>query len=91
MMPAQRDDIDDIELQVVRLVAAACRCDPDAVALDSTFDQLGLKSLAALELAFEIESKYGVSIPDDMAFSFKSVREVVDALRALKSAPAANR
>ena len=88
MMPAQRDDIGDIELRVVRLVAAACKCDPSAVAVDSRFDQLGLTSLAALELAFEVESEFGVAIPDDMAFSFKSVREVVDALQALNSAPA---
>lgn len=91
MMPAQRDDTAEIESQVVRLVAAACKCDPSAVAVDSRFDQLGLSSLSALELAFEIESAFGVSIPDDVAFSFKSVRDVVDALRALNSARASSR
>lgn len=89
-MPEERDDSDDIERHVVRLVALACKCDPDAVALDSTFQELGITSLGALELAFEVESHFGVSIPNETAFSFKSVRQVVDALRALKSAPTAN-
>ena len=89
-MPAQRDDIGDIERHVLRLVAAACKCDPSSVGVDSTFQELGITSLGALELAFEIETQFDLSIPDDLAFSFKSVRQVVDALRALKSATAAN-
>lgn len=81
-------DIKDIELRVVRIIAAACKRDPSTVPLESTFDQLGLESLDALEIAFDIESEFDVAIPDNVAFAFKSVRDVVNALSAQKLAEA---
>lgn len=47
------------------------------VALDSTFDGLGLDSLAMAEFVFEIEATFGINT-DDRLLDVRTVQQVVD-------------
>ena len=74
---------DAIESQVVEIIAKKRKLDPSSVALDSTFEQLGIDSLDAADLVFTIEDTFGIVVPDEAAQSMKSVRQVVDGVRRL--------
>jgi acyl carrier protein len=76
---------DDIERKVIDLIARKKKLDPATVTLDSTFEQLGVDSLDAADLLFTFEDDFGIVVPDEVATSMKSVRQVVDGLRQLLS------
>ena len=56
---------------------------PERISIDSTFAELGVDSLDAITLLFELESRLEVVIPDEAAKSARSVRDVVEGLRTL--------
>ena len=72
---------DDLERKVIDLIARKKKLAPSGVTLDSTFEQLGVDSLDAADLLFTFEDAFGIVVPDDVAVSMKSVRQVVDGLR----------
>jgi acyl carrier protein len=70
----------EVEQQVIAAIARAKRLSIDEITLESTFEELGVDSLDAIELLFELEETYEIAIPDDEAKSFETVREVVESL-----------
>jgi len=74
---------DDL-IQRVRSVVAKNKGIPlDAVSLDSTFGDLGMDSLDAVNLLFALEEEFDVSIPDHEARAINSVRGMVSGVEAL--------
>jgi len=73
---------DEITGKITRLIAAVKRIPEENVTIDSTFEQLGLDSLDAINLIYEIESEFNTSVPDDVARSIKDVRQLIEALKA---------
>jgi len=52
---------------------------------DTRLDELGVDSLAAVELIFEIEERFGVRVPSERAAEFRSVRAIAEGVRALQA------
>ena len=68
----------------VRSVVAKNKGVPvDSVSLDSTFADLGMDSLDAVNLLFALEEEFDVSIPDHEARTINSVRGMVTGVEAL--------
>lgn len=74
---------DDITEKVLDLIASTKRMPREQVSATSTFAELGLDSLDAINLIFEIESTFNISVPDAVANSVNSVPQVVEELRKL--------
>jgi len=51
---------------------------------ESTLESLGLDSLDTITLMFELESKAGVSIPDEDVRSVRTVGDIIERIRRLK-------
>ena len=77
---------DDIERKVIDLIARKKHLDPAAIALDATFEQLGLDSLDSIDLLFGFEDEFGIIVPDEAVASMKSVGQVVAGVRQLVAA-----
>lgn len=75
--------------RVCSLLAKNQHIDVEQVTADTTFEELGMDSLDATNLLFSLESEFDISIDDDAAKSFHSVREVADGIEKLlaQSAP----
>lgn len=73
----------DLTERVIRIVADGRQCPPEAVTLDSTFDELGIDSLGAVAILGEIEEGFGIEVPNELVFRIRSVRDVVTALAPL--------
>ena len=69
--------------RVVRVVAKTQKLPDGRVEHSSTFKELGIDSLDGLNILFALEEEFGVSIPDDAAMEFKSVREAVAGIEQL--------
>ncbi len=83
-------ELDPLEQKVIELIAQKKRIPPESITLDSTFLELGIDSLDGMDLLFNFEEAFKLTIPDEVAQQMKSVRQVTEALRtALASNPPA--
>ena len=70
-----------IEQRVIAAVARAKRIDPGGIRPETTFEELGLDSLDAIELLFEIEEEFELTVEDDAVQGKETVAQVVAAVR----------
>ena len=80
---------DDLERQVIELIAKKKKIDPSQVTLDTTFQELGIDSLDGMDLLFTFEDTFNISVPDDAAQQMKTVRDVTEGLRKVLAGSAA--
>jgi len=75
---------------VFGIIAKEASIDPAKITLDSTLKQLEIQSLDAVQIIFEIEDHYKITLPDrDPNFDTESVKGLVEAVEKLVAAKAA--
>ena len=75
--------MDELFAKMKKLIADRLEIDESKITLDSSFRQdLGADSLDTYELVYAIEEELGISIPDEKANEFETVK---DALEYIKS------
>jgi acyl carrier protein len=75
-------ELDPVATKVIELIAQKKRIPPESITLDSTFLELGIDSLDGMDLLFNFEESFKLTIPDDVAQQMKSVRQVTEAVLA---------
>ncbi len=75
-----------VEERVIRVFADFKKVPPEEITMDTTFDELGFDSLDGLNLVFELEEEFDMTIPDDRVADMKGVRQAVDGIEALLEA-----
>jgi acyl carrier protein len=74
--------MDELFEKMKKLIADKLEVDEDKITLDSSFRQdLGADSLDTYELVYAIEEEMGISIPDEKANEFETVRDALDYLK----------
>ncbi len=86
MSTAPNSISDPVSEKILSLIAAVKKLPHDKVTLDSSFEELGIDSLDGINLVFEIEGAFDISIPDEQARSIRSVREMIDGVKSLLAA-----
>ena len=80
----------DVQDTVFGIIAKEANIDPAKITLDSTLTQLEIQSLDAVQIIFEIEDHYKITLPDrDPNFDTESVKGLVDAVEKLVAEKAA--
>ena len=73
----------ELFVKIQKLIAEKLEIDESKITLDSSFrGDLGADSLDTYELVYAIEENLGVSIPDDKANEFETVRDAYDFIKA---------
>ena len=54
---------DDVRARVVKIIAEQAMLDPDTIKPETTLDDLGLDSLAVVEVVFGLEQTFDISVP----------------------------
>ena len=54
---------DDVGKRVARIIAEQAMLDPEAIRPETTLDDLGLDSLALVEVVFGIEEAFDIAVP----------------------------
>ena len=71
--------MDELFEKIQKLIADKLEIDEGKITLDSSFrNDLGADSLDTYELVYAIEEELGVSIPDEKANEFETVRDAYD-------------
>ena len=73
----------DIESVVVKAIAAQKQLDEGLVGLDTQLEDLGINSLDAITIIYEIEEAFDVEIPNDEIEGLSNVRDIIDGVRRL--------
>jgi acyl carrier protein len=71
--------------KVIEKIAGMKGISSDAITLDSTFQDLKMDSLDGLDLMFELEEAFDLTIPDDRARSLRNVGNIVEEIQKLIS------
>ena len=66
---------------VFAAIAKVKKINPETIRLDSTFEELKMDSLDGLDVFFELEEEFDLTIPDDRARSFRSVIDIVEEIQ----------
>ena len=75
--------MDELFEKIQKMIVEKLDIDPAKVTLDASFrNDLGADSLDTYELVYAIEEELGVSIPDEKANEFETVRDAYDFIKA---------
>ncbi len=75
--------MDELFNKIQKLIAEKLDLDESKVTMDSSFrGDLGADSLDTYELVYAIEEELGVSIPDEKANEFETVRDAYDFIKS---------
>ena len=80
---------DDLIQPVLKLIATSKRIPLETVSIDSTFEQLNIDSMDAVEILFALENEFDISIPDEEVRSVRNVRQLCEGVEKLVAAKAA--
>ncbi len=75
----------EIAEKTVDIIAKFKEIDAGDITMETTIEELEMDSLDALNLIFELEEEFDVSIPDEHAFEMKTVGEMVEGIEKLKT------
>ena len=81
--PAVEYTHEELAQHVITAIAEVKEIPEDTIKLDSTFEELEVDSLDAMEMLFLMEEKLDVSMPDTAVRAMRNVRQVVEALDKL--------
>ena len=74
--------MDELFEKLKKLIADNLEIDADKITMDSNFRQdLGADSLETYELVYAIEEELGISIPDEKANEFETVKDALEYIR----------
>jgi acyl carrier protein len=73
----------DIENKVINAIVRQKRLDAAAITRDSVLTNLGITSLDAITIVYEIEEQFDIEVPNEMLGGLQTVGDVVDSLVAL--------
>jgi acyl carrier protein len=82
-------ELDPLAQRVISVIAKRQGMAPDALGIDSTFEELGFDSLDGFNIVFALEEEFHVSISDEAVRDIASVRQAVESLRPLVAETAA--
>ncbi|WP_407396996.1 acyl carrier protein [Treponema sp.] len=75
--------MDELFEKIQKLIAEKLEIDAEKVTLEASFrGDLGADSLDTYELVYAIEEAMGVSIPDDKANEFETVKDAYDYIKS---------
>jgi acyl carrier protein len=75
--------IDSITEKVIAAIADVKRIPPESVSAEQSLTDLGFDSLDTINLLFNLEETFHVSIPEDTGRALRNVSDIVSGLRAL--------
>ncbi len=84
-------DSPSVEQRVIAAIARSKRVDAAGIRPETTFEDLGMDSLDAIELLFEIEEEFDLTVEDEAVQGKENVGQVVEAVsEALAETPEAD-
>jgi len=68
---------------VIEEISRHLRCEADKISLDTRLDELGVDSLGAITILYELEDQLGIEVPNEVFDSLIVVNDIVIQLEQL--------
>jgi len=69
---------------IAKIISEITGCSTDEVALDAKLQDLGLDSLKAITVLYDLEEEYDIEIPNEIIESMKTVGDIVSKIDVLR-------
>ena len=78
-----------IQQTIIDIIAKSCSIERDRITLDATLEDLEVHSLDAVQVLFEIEDRFDISVPErEDRYSAGTVRDLIEGVEQLLAAKA---
>ncbi len=75
--------MDELFIKIKKIIAEKLEVEEDKITLEASFRQdLGADSLDTYELVYGIEEEMGITIPDEKANEFETVKDAYDFIKS---------
>jgi acyl carrier protein len=75
--------MDELFLKIKKIIAEKLEVEEDKITLEASFRQdLGADSLDTYELVYGIEEELGITIPDEKANEFETVKDAYEFIKS---------
>lgn len=85
-LPAAAPESGDVTQRVLRIIADNQRKDVSLVTMESSFEELGIDSMDAVNIVFALENEFNINVPDEEMKNIRSVRDIVEGVQKLVAA-----
>ena len=75
---------DVVTEKVLKAVASVKKIPVERVSAGHSLEELGVDSLDAVTMVFDLEEAFKISIPDDKVRSLRTVQDIIDGVRLLQ-------
>ena len=76
----------DLVNAVIMAISKQKGLDSSSIDLNSSLAELGVNSLDAISIVYDIEDRFDIEVPNEILADLKSVRDIVDKLSTLITA-----
>ena len=76
----------DVTRRVLRIIADNQKKDVSLVTIESSFEELGIDSMDAVNIVFALENEFNINVPDEEMKNIRSVRDIVEGVHKLVAA-----
>ena len=80
---------DEFIQRIRGVIANSQRIPIEKVSIDSSFQELGIDSMDAVNILFGLESEFDINIPDEETKEIRTVRQMAEGVAKLVAAKAA--
>jgi acyl carrier protein len=80
---------DEFIQRIRNVIANSQKLPLDKVTIDSTFQDLGIDSMDAVNILFGLESEFDINIPDEEVKEIRTVRQMAEGVEKLVASKAA--
>jgi len=79
-----------IEAAVVEVITRERNCTPEDVSLETRLSDLGIDSLQAITILYELEERFGIEIPNEQMENIETVRDIVSSIAEIRQSDTNN-
>ncbi len=74
---------EEILTEVIASIARQKQLDPGVLSGKSALDELGITSLDAITIVYEMEEEFDIEVPSDVLEGLRTVQDIVDSISSL--------
>ena len=74
---------DSVAARVLKIIADNQKKDVSLVTVESSFEELNIDSMDAVNIVFALENEFNINVPDEEMKNIRSVRDIVEGVGKL--------
>jgi len=79
-----------VETAVVEVIVRERKCTPEDVTMETQLSELGIDSLQAITILYELEERFGIEIPNELMENLVTVGDIVIGIDKIRGQNAAS-